>query len=76
MTVCLQSRVSSRPVFFSRPASLTNSPIDNHIEEANMRIMPHIAKSVESGLKKVVVVSNDTDVCALLLHYTLEFNLD
>ena len=44
--------------------------LDNHIEEADMRIIPHIAKSIESGLKNVVVVSNDTDACVLLLNYT------
>ena len=44
--------------------------LDNHIEEADMRIKRHIANSIESGLKNVVVVSNVTDVCALLLHYT------
>ena len=38
-----------------------------------MRIIPHIAKSIESGLKNVVVVSNNTDVCVLLLHYTPQF---
>ena len=36
-----------------------------------MRIIPHVAKSVESGLKKVA--SNDTNVYVLLLHYTPEF---
>ena len=43
------------------------------MEEADMRIIPDIAKSTESGLKKVVVVLNDTDVCVLLLHYTPQF---
>ena len=47
--------------------------LDNHIEEADMRIILQIAKSTESGLKNVVVVSNDTDVCVLLLHYTPQF---
>ena len=47
--------------------------LDNHIEEADMRIIPYIVKSIESGLKNVVVVSNDTDVCVLLLHYTSQF---
>ena len=47
--------------------------LGNHIEEADMRIILHIAKSTESGLKNVVVVSNDTDVCVLLLHYTPQF---
>ena len=44
--------------------------LDNHIEEADMRIKRHSANSIESGLKNVVVVSNVTDLCALLLHYT------
>ena len=47
--------------------------LDNHIEAADMRIIPHIAKSIESGLKNVVAVCNDTDVCVLLLHYTPQF---
>ena len=47
--------------------------LDNHTEEADMRIILQIAKSTESGLKNVVVVSNDTDVCVLLLHYTSQF---
>ena len=47
--------------------------LDNHIEEADMRIIPHIVKSIESGLKNVVVVSNDTDIYVLLLHYTPQF---
>ena len=47
--------------------------LDNHIEEVDIRIIPHIAKSNESGLKNVVVALNDTDVCVLLLHYTPQF---
>ena len=47
--------------------------LDNHIEEAHMRIIPYIAKTIELGLKNVVVVTNDTDVCVLLLHYTSQF---
>ena len=55
--------------------SVTNErpDLDKHIEKAAMRIIPHIAKSIESCLKNVVVVSNDTDVCVLLLHYTPQF---
>ena len=47
--------------------------LDNHIEEADMRIIPHIVESIESGLRNVVAVSNDTDIGVLLLHYTLQF---
>ena len=38
-----------------------------------MRMIPHIAKSVDCPLKKVVIVSKNTDVCILLLHYTSKF---
>ena len=47
--------------------------LDDHIEGADIRIISHIAKSIESGLKNAVVVSNDTDVRVLLLHYTPQF---
>ena len=54
-------------------ATNERSDLDQHIEEADTRIISHIAKSIESGLKNVVVVSNDTDVCVLLLHYTPQY---
>ena len=38
-----------------------------------MRIIPCIAKTIELGLKNVVEVTNDTDACVLLLHYTSQF---
>ena len=47
--------------------------LDNHMGEAHMRIIPYIAKTIELGFKNVFVVTNDTDVCVLLLHYTSQF---
>ena len=43
------------------------------IEEAVARIIPHIAASIEEGLKRFVVLSNDTDVLVLLINYFLSF---
>ena len=43
------------------------------IEEADARIIPHVAFSIRSGTKRVVVLSNDTDVVVLLLYYFNQF---
>ena len=43
------------------------------IEEADARIIPHIAASIEEGLKRFVVLSNDTDVLVLLINYFYPF---
>ena len=40
-----------------------------NIEEADMRIIPHIKWSALRGQSKITVVSNDTDALVLLLHY-------
>ena len=45
--------------------------IEESYIEADVRIIPHIAKSIKSGLKKVAL--NDTDIYVLLLHCTPEF---
>ena len=51
--------------------------LNNHIKrnrriiEADVTIVSHIAKSIESGLKKVAL--NDTDIYVSLLHCTPEF---
>ncbi len=44
--------------------------LQNDIEEADGRIIPHILYAVKEGSKRVVVLSNDTDVLVLDLHYT------
>ena len=63
-------KISSKCIEIINGVTNDRPDLDNHMEEADMRIIPDIAKSTESGLKKVVVVLNDTDVCVLLLHYT------
>ena len=43
----------------------------NWIEEADHRLVVHVEWAVRvKQCKKVVVISNDTDTFALLLHYT------
>lgn len=43
--------------------------LDTTIEEADVRIIPHARHAVENGTKRVVIISNDTDVVILALHY-------
>ena len=46
---------------------------NSKIEEADHRLIPHIHYSISHGAKESVVVSNDTDVFALLIHYLPDF---
>ena len=39
------------------------------IEEADVRIIPHAMHAVKNGARRIVVLSSDTDVCVLLMHY-------
>ena len=39
-----------------------------NIEEADIRIIPHIKRSALRGQSKITVISNDTDALVLLLH--------
>ena len=43
------------------------------IEEADQRLIPHIHYSVSQGAKRSAVISNNTDVFALLIHYLPDF---
>ena len=47
--------------------------VNSKIEEANERLIPHMHCSVSQGAKRSVVISNDTDVFALLIHYLPDF---
>ena len=49
--------------------TVTIHEIARWIEEADARIVPHVYWAVNQGCKKVVVLSNDTDTVAILLHY-------
>ena len=39
------------------------------VEEADIRIIPHVFHAVKHGMQRVVVLSNDTDVFVLLIHF-------
>ena len=47
--------------------------LNSKIEEADQRLIPHIHYSITQGAKRSVVISNDTDVFALLIHYLPDF---
>ena len=47
--------------------------LKSNIEEAAQRLIPHIQWSLLEGYKHITVISNDTDVAVLLLHYYKKF---
>ena len=61
---CIQS---FKGIYSQRPE------LDLPIEEADGRIIPHLAKAVEDGHQRAVVLANDADVFILLIHYMNEF---
>ena len=54
----------------SCPESFTREDLQMWLEEADVRVIPHIHKAVSNGVERVVVLSNDTDV-VVLLHFRL-----
>ncbi|KAG1696934.1 Alpha-N-acetylgalactosaminidase [Nymphon striatum] len=43
------------------------------IEEADARIIPHVLHAVQHGMRRIVVLSSDTDVSILLIYYWATF---
>ena len=43
--------------------------LTSRIEEADMCIIPHVNQTVNRRSNNVVILSNDTDVVVLVLHY-------
>ena len=43
--------------------------LNSKIEEVDQRLIPYIHFSISQGAKQSVVISNDTDLFALLIHY-------
>ena len=39
------------------------------LEEADTQIIPHMYYNILNGYKQIAVISNDTDVFALIIHY-------
>ena len=48
---------------------ITLPELNVKIEEADVRMIPHALHSVNEGASKVILLSNDTDVVVLGLHY-------
>ena len=49
------------------------SELDKDIEEADLRIIQHILYAIKKGAERIVILSNDTDVLVLVLHYMAKF---
>ena len=47
--------------------------LNSYIEEADGRIIPHVADAIKNGFQRIVIHSNDSDVVVYLLHYTHDF---
>ena len=47
--------------------------LDSSIEEADIRIIPHCLDSVKSGLMRLVILSNDTDVFVVSMYFANHF---
>ena len=47
--------------------------LDNDIEEADVRMIPHILYAIKSGSQRIVILSNNTDILVLVLHYIDKF---
>ncbi|KAG1675185.1 hypothetical protein GQR58_014808 [Nymphon striatum] len=43
--------------------------LDVEIEEADVRLIPHVLHAANHGSTRIVILSNDTDVMVLALHY-------
>ena len=43
--------------------------LTSRIEEADMRIIPHVNQTVKRRSNNIVILSNDTDVVVLVLNY-------
>lgn len=43
--------------------------LDSHIEEADVRLIPHCVNNCLCGYERIVVLSNDTDVLVLLCYF-------
>ena len=56
----------------SRSESFTREELQLWLEEADVRVIPHIHKAVSKSAERVVVLSYDTDF-VVLLHFQLLF---
>ncbi len=53
-----------------KQGAITSYPqLDIPIEEADERLMPHAFHAIDTGTKRIVILSSDTDVLVLALHF-------
>ncbi len=70
----VEGKTMIEPSISFKGGLISHNPILNvSIEEADARIMIHIKNAVQSGMKRIVVISNDTDVLVLCLHFWMDF---
>jgi hypothetical protein len=58
----------------SRDAIEPIASLDVHIEEADARLMPHCMHATQDGAKRIVILSNDTDVLVLGVYFWTTFH--
>ena len=73
----LEDQVEKPCKRFSRNSSewVEIPSLKSSIEEADHRVIPHIRWCLQEGCKDCVIISNDTDVLVLLLHFYGTFSL-
>ena len=61
--------VSVTTEIISDGALSVHPSLDSNLEEADIRIIPHCLDSVRSGLKRLAILSNDTDVFVIAMYF-------
>ena len=64
-----RTEVESCKAIFNKNEVVQVPVLDIDIEEADVRLFPHLSHCVTGGITRVVVLCNDTDVLVLLLHF-------
>lgn len=52
---------------------VTRDELTSCLEEADIRLIPHVYHAIINGHTKIIVISNDTDVFVLLLFYMAQY---
>jgi len=61
---------SELPCLVLHNGAIRNEPhLDISIEEADIRLLPHAVWATTQGITRIVILSNDTDVIVLMLHF-------
>ena len=48
--------------------------LEVNVEEADLRIIPHVFHAVKQGMQRVIVLFSDTDVFVILIHFYVYLN--